>query len=423
MQESHRPIRRIGVIRTAFIFLILILGSLSAANGGVFSVLYYFQPSAGKSPDGTLIQSGTDLYGTTSFGGTYNQGAIYKFDLLTNTETTLYSFTGGSDGKNPFYGSLVKSGAMLYGTTESGGGSGFGEIYQIDTATNALSVAHSFAGGLDGTFINGSLIQSGSILYGMTESGGNSRDSGTVFSFDTAAQSNTTLYTFGTSGGHDAARPSANSLTHSGSDLYGVTDYGGTATGGGLGTIFKFDLQTSTETVLHSFGGAGDGANPNKGLIQSGSLFYGMTNAGGAHGLGMIFKFDSVSNTESILYSFVGGSDGAYPQSSVVQSGSMLYGMTNIGGAFNEGTIFQLDLSNNIETVLHSFSLDQGEYPRADLIISGNTLYGTASSGEVPVNGIYAGSLFSMTIPEPSSLGLMIGGGILLLRRRTRLPN
>ena len=101
-----------------------------------------------------------------------------------NTFQILYSFTGGAnDGAYP-YGSLIQSGSTLYGMTVVGGSSGLGTIFSEPVTGGPDTILHSFGSGSDGHDPYGSLIQSGSTLYGMTLHGGSS-DYGTIFSITT----------------------------------------------------------------------------------------------------------------------------------------------------------------------------------------------------------------------------------------------
>jgi uncharacterized repeat protein (TIGR03803 family) len=109
------------------------------------------------------------------------------------------------------------------------------------------------------------------------------------------------------------------------------------------------------ETVLYSFSGGTDGADPNGGLIQAkdGNL-YGLTSSGDANGHGTVFTITPAGG-ETVLYSFTGGTDGAFPVASLIQAkDGALYGMTNGGGTNGYSTVFKVTLAG-IETVLHSF--------------------------------------------------------------------
>lgn len=129
-------------------------------TSGKETVLYSFQgvPDA-EFPYGDLIQDAEgNFYGTTGYGGTSNQGTVFKLDV-TGKETVLYSFTSVPDGANPHAGLIHDQAGNLYGTTLTGGtgqcdseplGTGCGTVFKLDT-TGHESVLYSFRGGLDGT--------------------------------------------------------------------------------------------------------------------------------------------------------------------------------------------------------------------------------------------------------------------------------
>jgi uncharacterized repeat protein (TIGR03803 family) len=388
------------------------------AYGQQFQILYSFTGgSDGAYPQGSLIQSGTTLYGMTTFGGTGHdfsgKGTLFAFDTSTGVLSTLHQFTGGTiDGGFP-YGSPTLVDGALYGMTNSGGANGFGTIFSYNTLGNSYTVAISFAGS-DGGGPQGSLIQSGNFLYGMGSALG-AAGNGTVFAFDTGAGTNATLHTF-TGAPTDGKFPDG-SLIQSGQILYGMSQLGGSSN---LGAIFSFNLSTSKQTLLHSFtGGITDGSSPRGSLLLSGNTLFGMTEFGGQNNLGAIFAYDLTTGNETILHSFAGGSnDGANPLGSLIISGDTLYGMTLNGGntPYNAGTIFSFDVATGQFTLLHSFDPAQhgGEDPYGDLLLSGNTLYGmTNIGGDNPY-----GAIFSMTLPEPSSLALLTGGLVVLVKRR-----
>ncbi|HSZ74946.1 MAG TPA: choice-of-anchor tandem repeat GloVer-containing protein, partial [Rhizomicrobium sp.] len=169
-------------------------------------------------------------------------------------------------------------------------------------------------------------------------------------------------------GGNDGAAPEAGLIADSAGNLYGTTMEGGGAecSGYGCGTVFRLSPD-NTETVLYAFRGGSDGALPMADLVRdaAGNL-YGTTYEGGGNGCqqglgcGTVFKL-APDGTETILYSFKGGgSDGAYPEAGVVQdSVGNLYGTTVSGGLIcvynqNCGTVFKI-APDGTETVLHFF--------------------------------------------------------------------
>lgn len=198
----------------------------------------------------------------------------------------------------------------------------------------------------------------------------------TVCTISAQGQTFTNLYTFN---GPDGSTPTAGLFRDSAGNLYGTTFYGGAH---GLGTVFKFDANNN-ETVLYSFAGGSDGANPYGGLIgDSAGNFYGTTAAGGSPvcQCGTVFKLSS-SSKETILYRFRGGTDGAIPWSGLVRDSlGNLYGTTTSGGHSNYGTVFKVT-GGGKESVLYRFRAgNDGSMPAAGLIRdSAGNLYGTAS--------------------------------------------
>src|SRR5262249_20261406 len=147
-------------------------------------------------PLGSLIQSGPTLYGMTAQGGSDNYGTIFQIGTDGEDYSLLHIFSGApSDGALP-NGSLTQSGSKFYGMTFGGGSRGFGTIFQIGTDGMGFSLLHSFTGAPnDGDSPRGSLIQSGSTLYGMTASGGGN-SGGTIFKIGTDGSGFSLLHSF-----------------------------------------------------------------------------------------------------------------------------------------------------------------------------------------------------------------------------------
>jgi uncharacterized repeat protein (TIGR03803 family) len=189
-------------------------------------------------------------------------------------------------------------------------------------------------------------------LSGTTEFGG-IHDTGTVFKLS-ASGKESILYSFGPPSGSDGQNPVAGLIMDGAGNLYGTTEYGGTAGNAvcnsgfsGCGTVFKLS-PSGTESVVHSFMSVSgtDGKYPQAGLIIDGSgNLYGTTPQGGINDNGIVFEI-SASGTESVLYSFgpQPGSDGKSPQAGLLMdSAGNLYGTTNLGGsAGGDGAVFKL---------------------------------------------------------------------------------
>jgi uncharacterized repeat protein (TIGR03803 family) len=292
------------------------------------------------------------------------------------TFTSLYSFTGKSDGGVP-WASLVRDNAgNLYGTTTSGGdlscrfdsSTGCGTVFKLSPAGKEATL-HIFKGLPDGSIPHSSLIlDSAGNLYGTT-SGGGASDNGTVFKVNTKGKE-TLLHSF--TGGTDGATPDGSVIMDAAGNLFGTTFNG---------TVFKLDTR-KTLTVLYTFIGFIDGHDPYSGLVEdkNGNL-YGTTETGGdlscfvGEGCGTVFKLDA-SGVETVLHSFVGGADAEYPVVSLIEDKKgNFYGTTEYGGdpgcsVFNDGcgTVFKVDSQGN-ETVLYRFKGGtDGEYPVSGLV-------------------------------------------------------
>lgn len=234
------------------------------------------------------------------------------------TFKVLYNFTGGSDGGNPLDGLTLDSAGNLYGTTNAGGASSYGTAFKV-TKTGVETVVHEFTGGTDGAYPQGGLIRNAAGDFFGTTTAGGATNNGTVFGI-TAAGKEVVLYSF--AGGTDGAAPQAGLTLDASGNLYGTTSAGGTH---GNGTVFKLSRAakggTWTETVLYNFGTGSDGAIPVASVAfdKSGNL-YSTTSAGGTSGNGTIFELTLSGGvwTETIIHNFQDGDDGAVPYGGLI---------------------------------------------------------------------------------------------------------
>jgi uncharacterized repeat protein (TIGR03803 family) len=379
-RSSIFRIRRLAVALTAAIALAPASLGVQPAHGQTIkspkeTTLYSFTGGTdGASPYAGVIQDAHgNFYGATFAGGAANLGTVFKIDK-TGKETVLYSFTGTPDGIHPSSDLLLDKAGNLYGANYEGGASGFGAIFKVDKAGKE-SLLYSFASGTDGEYPGSGLIQDAAgNLYGTTGYGGKSGN-GTVFKISKSGKE-TILHSFT---GTDGQYPFSTLVRDSAGTLYGTTSMGGTS---GNGTVFKLTAKGKV-TVLHSFAGGKDGVNPYAGLVQDEKgNFYGTTYSGGAacqgFGCGTVFKL-TPKGKETVLHAFA-TSDGHYPDfgTLVRDAAGNLYGTTYAGGTADMGVVFKV-ASSGKETVLYNFTggADQG-FPVAGLIQdkAGN-FYGT----------------------------------------------
>ena len=405
------------------------------STAGAYTVLHAFAPATEGSTPKTALVKGNDgnLYGTTSAGGINTYGTIYKITIA-GVLTPLAQFHGGAIGNTP-YESLIKGkDSAYYGTTSSGGAFGTGTIFKI--CGGATTVLHSFNKPTEGGAPKGSLIQAtDGNFYGMTQEGG-SKAYGTIFKI-TPAGTFTVLHNF------DSPTEGNNvqgSLVQ-GTDglLYGMTNSGGP---NGTGTIFKIST-TGTFTVLHAFVFATEGGNPEGNLIQAtdgnfygiasngGKIFkmtsagvvtvlrallsstdgsspvgslvqgtdgklYGTASFGGSYGYGTIFNI-TTTGTFKTLKHINGTTDGKTPKGNLIQAADgNFYGMTSLGGTYGDGTLFRITPAGAY-TVLKHFDMDvDGGNPYGSLIIA-------------PINNLLANPI-SITTKEDVKTTITLSG-------------
>jgi uncharacterized repeat protein (TIGR03803 family) len=379
-----------------FAFLFGLLAVATTARGALpVTVLYSFP--AGESPNAGLVEDANGaFYGTTTTGGVYNAGTIFR--LVDNQALeTLFQFDG-TNGAAP-YGSLAAdTEGNFYGTTSSGGFQSNGTVFKI-SSTGVLTLLMLFDGTNGGTPY-GTLVQgTNGYFYGTTFRGGTS-GLGTIFEVAPGFFSN--VFSFD---GTDGANPRAGMIRGLDGNLYGTTQYGGA---NGLGTIFRFDY-TNRLTTLVSFTN-NKGSFPGKLIQDSNGNFFGTTLDGGTSQNGTIFELTS-SNRFITLASF-GITNGSNPNSPLALSAAgLLYGTTAQGGEYGLGTVFQLrrpslsqiNLTNPPSEPLTLFSFDStnGAYPEAGLIQgSDGNFYGTTSSGGTNNSG----EIFELSGFPPSIL-------------------
>jgi uncharacterized repeat protein (TIGR03803 family) len=308
-----------------------------------------------------VIDSAGNLYGSSVQGGDFGSGTVFELSPSGSswTHTVLYSFTGGADGGEPYKGVTLDSKGNIYGTAVTGGSGscegGCGVAFELTKSggTWTQAVIHSFTGGNDGSGPGSGLaIDSHGNLYGMTPTGG-AYGLGVVYQVHPETNGQwqlNVLHAF--TGGDDGSSGSAGRLIFdSAGNLYGVTTVGGAH---GDGVVFEITHNQSTWTLLplYAFRDQPDGALPYGGLIfdQAGSL-YGTTYYAGVHDVGTVYKLTHAHGawSETVLYSFKGGSDGSSPISTLVMDKSgNLYGTTSDGGTSCAcGVIFKLAPNGN----------------------------------------------------------------------------
>jgi uncharacterized repeat protein (TIGR03803 family) len=332
------------------------------------------------------------------------------------TFAVVHAFKGPPDGAFPWSGVVGAPDGNLYGSTWAGGsqpdcsgslGVGCGTLYRID-ASGKETVIASLPGLPGSLHLYGGLLpaKDGS-LYGVTNQGGTSgachNSCGTVFRLD-ARQKLKVLCSFGSRGGTGDANGPEGSLVRDGDgNFFGTSRYGGTNNNG---TIFEVD-RSGTETVVYRFTGGSDGAGPSPDLLRNkaGNLYGTAGGGGGACNCGIVFKLDP-AGVLSVLYAFQGGTDGATPIRGVIaDSTGNLYGTTSGGGdmacanGYGCGTVFRL-APDGTKTVLYTFTgSPDGELPDSPLAMdkAGNLFGVTYVGGDASCGELGCGAVYEVT--------------------------
>ncbi len=352
--------------------------AIRGAQAQAVTVLHDFGdgsvPSDGASPDIGLVQGPNgSFYGTTSTGGSANQGTVFEISPQ-GQMSIIHNFSDGTvpnDGILPQGIPLVLArDGNLYGTTIQGGSATFGTVYRI-TPAGQVTILHSFGDGTvsnDGKYPLFLMQASDGNFYGTTQNGG-AAGNGTVFKI-TVAGAVTILHSFGDGTvTNDGATPYGLTQGVDG-NFYGTTIAGGSThnSNGGYGTFYEM-TPAGGVTILHNFSDGSvtnDGVGPYDPPTQAADGNFYVTTANGGStqnlgsnipGLGAFLKI-TPQGVVTLLHSFADGTvanDGTLPSDRIILgSNGCFYGTTGGGGSSGHGVVYQATPQGQI-TILHSF--------------------------------------------------------------------
>lgn len=393
-----------------------------------------------------MILSGSTLFGFTSTGGSNDYGVIFSVNTDGSGYNVIHHFSGPSntDGNTPHHGYLTLLDNTIIRPMLNGGGDGQGTIFSVTTSGSNQTPVYTFSGSSSAPTAlgdgaqphSGMLAGANGVYYGITAAGG-AHSGGVIYSFSASTGAVSTLYAFD---------PTTGSNSHgqliwdsTGTKLLGMTRQGGTGTGNSNtnneppGTIFSFNPQTAEYTTLFNFNAAvadspyfTDHGDLTLGTGSHSTTVFGMTEFGGANDDGAIFAISETGGGITTLHSFSGSfADGKHPFGSLTLGpNGLLYGMTRDGGASDDGVIFSIAQDGTGFTLLASLDNTTGINPIDNLTFSadGQTLYGLTQNGGTDNQG----TIFSLglaSVPEPGSLALCLLGaavaGVSAFRRRS----
>ncbi len=339
--------------------------------------------------------------------GTYTWHAAYSGDADNNAATDQggsaeqtvvspasqainYLSFNGTNGGYPGGAVMVDSSGDLFGTTTVGGAgwngaypSGDGTVFEIARGSEVITTLASF-NGTNGFGPGASAVveDSSGNLFGTTDYGGSGFNGaygtgyGTVFEIAHGSSAITDVALFN---GANGQSPNSGVIMDSSGNLFGEADFGGAY---GDGTVFEVAHGTGAITAVASFNGA-NGVNPFEYVVMdsSGNIF-GTAENGGAYGDGTVYEIAHGTGAITVLASF----DGTYGNGRigrvVLDSSGDLFGATGGGGTYGDGTVFEVAQGSSAITTLASLNGANGFNPMSGVIMdSSGNLFGTANNG------------------------------------------
>jgi len=367
--------------KTTYRVLICVLAAIALATvpaSARYTELYNFNWHAeGANPMfPALMAQGQDgnLYGTlqSTLSGT---GSVFGWSVPTSTIAKIYGFSG-PDGHTPQSGLTLGLDGSFYGTTVTGGLNGKGSVFKI-TSGGVFAQLYSFTDGTDSAYPWAPPVQGpdGSI-YGVTFNGTNPGRAYKV----TSAGVFTVIATL-------PSKTQAPLIFGNDGNLYGTTQYGGTYN---RGTVFKMTTK-GVLTIIHSF----TAELPTGPVMQAADgKLYGTTPFGGTNGQGIIYSMSLSGGSFTVLHNFL-LSEATNSVSGLVQGrNKFLYGVAQAGGGAGQGSLFKVNTTGTVFSVLNSFQTAIGDTPMSTPVLHTNgIIYGTTNHGG-PTNVAY-GTLYS----------------------------
>jgi uncharacterized repeat protein (TIGR03803 family) len=391
-------------------------------SGAVTTIYSFAGGNDGAHPYAGLIQtSDGNFYGTTAYGGAYDEGTVFRM-APAGAPVTLVTFDG-YNGANPEARLVEGNDGNLYGTTQNGGASGYGVIFRVNLNFPAVQItgqpADQFAFlGANAVF---SVAVAGNppLFYQWLKDGTNLTDGGNisgsltrVLTVSNVGESDAAIYsvTISNAAGASAASEGAFLEVNVSPPQITAPPASQTASSGGsaefsvaaVGDLpLSYQWQSNQINLTNGTGvvGATNSSLTLTGLTQRSDAAYSVivSNAVGevsADATLTVFPISTAGTSMRSLYWFTGGADGGVPNGLTLASNGVLYGTTQTGGAYNEGTVFSISTNGILETLV-SFNSTNGGDPQAALAqgLDGN-LYGTTEKGGTSAGG----TVFALTL-------------------------
>ena len=396
-----------------------------------YCLLYNFGSVKGDAATpnqiGTMVQgpAGDDnFYSTSPAGGEHNQGTIFKVSPDGKTEKVLYSFAPGVNGATPRGGLALGPDQKLYGTTSSGGKYAAGTIFRISRGGGDYEVIFDFRNGkvvpappagtqptkqqlMDaaGSYPSTApVLGHDGYLYGVTGYANNT-GTGTLYRISTGRDFKCLHLFKSTEAATNGQFPASLSVGQNG-DLFGTTWAGGLKTG----TVFEFTPSTGIFYTLHRFNNAGLNSSEMEGgqsygVIQGADrTLYGTTSNGGPSGRGVVFSL-TLGGTYKVLHGF--GGNASNPLAALVEvpvrgliagetslPATYLYGVSSlnysVASRFDSGVFFRIAPDGTDFSMVYNFDGTTGAGPAVTPVLARDkNLYGLVSGGGSGNSGVF----------------------------------
>lgn len=347
-----------------------------------FKLVDLYGEDYGETPVGNLaIGPEATLFGQTFRGGMYpTSGIMFEYFPATSIFEKKFDYRYAKDGSTPRSSPIVSSDGMLYGTCYVDGTGTAGTIYRIDPSNQNFEVLYNFDDftNTGGAPKGGLMEASNGMMYGLAF-GGTYAD-GVLYAFNPANQIVTILHSFDDA--VDGTQFEGKLLEASNNKLYGTALQGGTNSDG---VLFEYDLQTSTFSAIHNFQRPTSGKEPRGTPVEAANgKIYGLTEKGGLFDQGVLYEYDPITTLLSVVVEFDGTNKGYYPAGTLLEyEDNMLYGLAPAGGINNEGVMFVYNAETGVFTKLLDFDISTtGAYSQCSLMRASNgKIYGSTQAG------------------------------------------
>lgn len=362
----------------------------------------------------SLGYSQRQFWGTSSQGGSYSNGFIFKTDSIGDNLQIVHHFQMAVDGAN-ISALLYASNEKLYGMAASGGQIGGtnvfagGTLFEYDLATDQFRVLQHF--GATNTALPGTTLPKGEGLPSLTEIApgvlmGLMQQGGYVFTYNISTGVFTKSFTVPTFQGGAMNTTQQNKINQAfykaaDGNLYATTQTNSACpiANPNLGSIVRLNAAGNNFAIRHRAEClVTQGYMYNGFLAETNGKLYGATLYGGANNKGVIFEYDPTANAYTKRHDFAGSVNNYEPTSLVVGKNGKLYGTSHGGGApetnspAGVGSLFEFDLATNTFTKKHDFTLtgqsiyDMGAFPSGLMRSANGKLYGATQYGVFEYN-------------------------------------